>query len=309
MDAVAFNSTTNIDWVTATVAFEFTLAATDAGKFLFLLWLIISIELPLRGLPCTFRHVFTVTNSLLLCLYFSMMSFFIASAISHSHHDDILFQHRAMKAVSITFGLTELSYLWFNFIRSSEVLKLYSTPKVYKVFQRILYLTPICSTTSFFLEFIPVDPIDSYKIYVFAAIIPAMLTLALDSFFTYSYLFHLFFSTSMNITAQPECKIIARYGLISTSLCFFGFCFFVLQSITFFQPVSDDGIIRLFYVSNALFDLGMWGAETTVFFMKIALVRPGMLQVNGGKQSVKNLAKGFLDGSDNLNTIAREVEK
>ncbi|KAI8838165.1 hypothetical protein BJ741DRAFT_127821 [Chytriomyces cf. hyalinus JEL632] len=149
------------------------------------------------------RVLFTGPNLLLSGANVSLASFFAISSFSHHNRDSEEIQHACMKGVGLSFAASETLHLFYNFARSQEVLKLYSRPSVCTTaFRYLLYLSPLLSSTAFFVEFLALSPRENCLVYVVSATIPGSVTISLDTFLTYSFICHIDNVKMMNV-ADP----------------------------------------------------------------------------------------------------------
>ncbi|KAJ3232732.1 hypothetical protein HDU78_006872 [Chytriomyces hyalinus] len=292
MDLPVADSTNGPKFILATVCLEATLAALVVALVLAHLLFLCTVEIGSGRSAGRLRVLFTAPNLLLSGTYVSLASFFAISSFSHYNKDSEEIQHVCMKGVALSFAATETLYLFYNFSRSHEVLKLYSKPSVYTAFRYLLYLSPLLSCTAFFVEFLPLSPREDYLVYVVSATIPGSVTISLDTFLTYSFICHIVNVKMMNVADPQNYICIAQYGLASNACLGIALVAFITQNIAFFMtPVTAASEIQ-FYLSNAVFDLMLFLAAIMLLLMKISLLNRGWLPwyARGGtsKETLKN---------------------
>ncbi|TPX72516.1 hypothetical protein CcCBS67573_g05812 [Chytriomyces confervae] len=219
---VLANSTNGPKFILAIVCLGATLAALAVVLVLAHLLFLCTVEIGTGRSAGRFRILFTGPNLLLSGAYVSLASFFAISSFSHCNKD---------------------------------ILKLYSKPSVYTAFRYLLYLSPLLSSTAFFVEFLPLSPRENYLLYVVSATIPGSVTISLDTFLTYSFICH-----------------IVNYGLASNACLGIALVAFITQNIAFIMTPVTAGSEIQFYLSNAVFDLMLFLAAVMYLFQEGVMV-------------------------------------
>ncbi|KAJ3251311.1 hypothetical protein HDU77_005972 [Chytriomyces hyalinus] len=293
MDLPATSSTTEHGFILATVFLEAVLACSVFVLFIGHLAFLWTVEGGSRSGSRGFKILIASPNILLSSSYVFLSSFFAVSSFSHYQYDSEEMQHTCMKAVSLSFALSEMSYLFYNFARSAEVLKLYSSPSVYAAFRYLLYMSPLFCSTAFFVELVPLSPRESYMFYIIAATIPASVTITLDTFLTYSFLCHIYNVKMMN-AADPQNYIsIAQYGLASNMSLGIALIAFVCQNIAYFISPVTFTVELQYYLSNGIFDFALFVAAFALLLMKISLLKPHWLPWSTKQVTSKDAIKVF----------------
>ncbi|KAJ3237219.1 hypothetical protein HDU81_009841 [Chytriomyces hyalinus] len=293
MDLPQTNSKTEHGFILATVFFEAVLAVSVFFLFVAHLSFLWTVEGGSRVGSRGIKILIASPNVLLSSSYIFLSSFFAVSSFSHYQYDSEEMQHTCMKAASLSFALSEISYLFYNFARSAEVLKLYSSPSVYSAFLYLLYMSPLFCSTGFFVELVPLSPRESYMFYVIAATIPASVTLTLDTFLTYSFICHIYNVKMMN-AADPQNYIsIAQYGLASNMSLGVALIAFVSQNIAYFMSAVTFTVELQYFLSNGIFDFALFTAAFALLLMKVSLLKPRWLPWSTKQVRSKDALKVF----------------
>ncbi|KAJ3235951.1 hypothetical protein HDU81_011322 [Chytriomyces hyalinus] len=273
---------------------SFMWASVYFSSVVFLLVFTICVDLPRRGIPISFKTVFTTFNSLLLGAHILSMSYQIFKAFSLESEN-----HVFLVAAAFSFGVSGALYLFFSWARSSDILKNQYNPRMYRIFLALLWATPFTSMLPALAKLstfsLPVAESEKYN--NIAQFVSGGVVTVLDGFFAwafYSYLVKYAHPTSTNGVPSVNnngvrLKIIAQHGLIASFFCFVGLTGFVSLTIVF---SLDAGLARpslwtVYIVGSSTVDFGSTAPFVTLVIMKVRLHQVWMEEIRFGEAAIK----------------------
>ncbi|KAI9345375.1 hypothetical protein BDR26DRAFT_160781 [Obelidium mucronatum] len=262
------------------------LAALSGFLIIALAYLILAVELPRKNLPPSISNVFSKTNTLILVgysfggiIYFSFTSLYNASRES----SDL-----GLSMGIVAFAIAVTCTSWFGFIRSASILKRQTSPKIYRLFSKLIYILPITNVAPVFCVLVSDIPRRNAYFALVTAFVVGIPEIALDIYLGYSFIRFLVLikrdleqdsdNSHMQATAaavDPSLEIIARYGiyLLQAQFVLLG-VFGTAMTIKLFRLDETNDAWRVVYrIFWSLKDVCIFSIESIIFGMKFALQR------------------------------------
>ncbi|ORY53478.1 hypothetical protein BCR33DRAFT_710897, partial [Rhizoclosmatium globosum] len=166
----------------------------------YLLFVTIVKDLPQKDRPVTFANVFSPSNRLILgLLACGLIAYMAIIAYYNFSHEERPWVFALAWSV---LGVANTCNIWFNFLRSTSILRSQSSAATYSFFSKITYLVPVFSLAPAFVVFAPESWTTISKNVLFAsllAFVHGTPTLLLEVYFAYSFTCHI-----RNIQAQLD---------------------------------------------------------------------------------------------------------
>ncbi|ORY47644.1 hypothetical protein BCR33DRAFT_714745 [Rhizoclosmatium globosum] len=211
MDDVSLNATQKTTSVSKIETWAPLLGLVGIDTIL-LAWAIYSIfvtEMRAKGHHISLTTICTAPNIFL----FGIISTGTASTLARAFYER---SHRTY-TISLNFnvlflGLSEMTYLFYSWLRGKEILRIQSSGRVFKAFEYVLYSTILfCNLpviTTFFDKSIFVE-----LLFVLSEVIVGCCVLTLDTYFSFCYILHIRQMREVNAAESQVYSIIAKYGL------------------------------------------------------------------------------------------------
>ncbi|KAI8619980.1 hypothetical protein BC830DRAFT_656499 [Chytriomyces sp. MP71] len=244
----------------------------------------------------------TPTNGFLLLLILSIALFFIGQYFCLETNNR---SREASIARTCGLSIAEFSYVWFNWIRSADVIRLNFSPKVMRVAKWVLNATPMPCLVTILCHMIP----ENYAklrstIYIVAIGLSAFLTLALDVMFATGFYRQIYSMQDRSMEVPPEYGVIALFGLVASGLTLLA-ALLLLPFIIFYALYLNTGRAdfgEASLISYCACSITLFCMVAALLIMKLRLMRPAWFSAS--RRGVKQSVGDFL-GSASSKSVTR----
>ncbi|KAJ3391013.1 hypothetical protein HDU80_011136 [Chytriomyces hyalinus] len=287
-------------------------AGINLLSILFLLVFTVCIDLPRRGIPVAMNTVFSVSQTLLAALHLSTMFYQIFKGLFRQ------LEYQSYRIASaFSYGVSAALYLFFSWARSSDILKNQYTPRMYRIYQTLLYFTPLTCILPTMVKFctLPLPVVESEMYFNISQIVSGTFLTAMDAFFAiafYSYLNKYTNSVDENAiygnNNGQKLKTIALYGLISSWLCLITLLGFAgVMTAFFMDPKLESPTLWMVYqLGQMVADVGSTAAVLAPVVMKVRLHQIGMQNIQNSTCGSKNVSVQVMDG-ETVGTVRKTL--
>ncbi|KAI9337823.1 hypothetical protein BDR26DRAFT_1008456 [Obelidium mucronatum] len=263
----------------------------------FLVFYIILNDLSTRKQSWKLATIFAPINSLLILICISFTGFGIFQSFYNKSRE------RAPMAgftSQVFLSIWEVSFVYFSWIRSADLLRAMATPCMFSFYKTLLYLCPITSilplvTLSAIGNPVIVGNRMALNIFFATNMINGSTVILLDNFFLTSFIAYkkrLHDDMGMCVNTSKKLEIIARYGLMASGFAMATLNLFGASSIAMMidPDLVVDWVVCVYYVAWLLKDFCLAGTGFCLIAMKIDIVKLGPSDVNNGTGGANELA-------------------
>ncbi|KAJ3235950.1 hypothetical protein HDU81_011321 [Chytriomyces hyalinus] len=297
---------------------SFMWGGVNFSSVVFLLVFAICVDLPSRGMPISFKTIFTTSHTLLLGVHVAATSYQICKGCFLDSGN-----HVFRVAAAFSFGVSGALYLFFSWARSSDILKNQYNPRMYRIFLALLWLTPFTCTLPAVakLSTFSLPIAESEKYYNMGHFVSGGVVTVMDAFFAiafYSYLSKNACPTLSNGLQYvnnngARLQIIAQYGLISSCFCFLALTGFVSLMVSFFMDPSlgSPSVWKVYRVCYITADFGATASVVTPIIMKVRLYQIGVEGTRSRDAGIKtgSVPNGDSEGAMTIQRTALSLKR
>ncbi|KAI8620458.1 hypothetical protein BC830DRAFT_1099295 [Chytriomyces sp. MP71] len=275
---------------------QLTLASLIGLGAILFVGIVVTVEQYSHGTRGGLVSCATPTNCFLLILIISIALYFIGEYFSLGSGGE-----SAVASITRTCGLSiaECSYVWFNWLRSADVIRLNLSPKVMNVAKWVLNTTPVPCIVTISCLLMP-DSIATTRATVYLTSIgfSAFLTLALDVLFATGFYRQIHNMRHRSMAVPPEYAVIASFGFAASILTLIG-AVLLLPFIVFYVLYLQTG--RLDFGAASLVSycgcsVALFCMVAALLVMKLQLLRPGWF--TGSRRGVKQSVGDYFGSAE-----------
>ncbi|ORY47643.1 hypothetical protein BCR33DRAFT_714744 [Rhizoclosmatium globosum] len=264
----------------------FGLVGIDTLLLFWALYTIFVTETHAKGHRITLATVFTIPNVLL----FAIISTGTATTLARAFYELSNRTSNISRTFNVLFlGLSEMSYLFYSWLRGKEILRIQSSSFVFQSFEYLLYSTIVfCilpTITTFFAKSFYVE-----LLFVLSIVCVGSCVLALDTYFSYCYVLHIRDMREVNAAESQVYAIIAKYGLRNAVLGYIavvGASGYLMTEFMMDVNGESTSLNIIHTLGQFICYLMFFGIGSTFVIMKLELLRPEMGFDSAGNVHVK----------------------
>ncbi|KAI8617391.1 hypothetical protein BC830DRAFT_1227589 [Chytriomyces sp. MP71] len=251
-----------------------------------LAWVIVKVELQSKKQTLSLTTVFTPANTLAFILAFTSVIYYAAMSVSMYSGATGQWSFTPV-VITVSLGVLETAYLWFAWIRASDIIERQSSPLQNKIIKALLYAS--CLNPAYGLLTICLPNSLGFLVHIPGGAI----TCILDVYFGLSFAKYIF-RLQENLTdvgykkfAETEqYMIISRHGLFMSSCALSSLACFVVGIICLEANPTMETMIsfNLFWMAKDFF---LTTIGLCVLRMKMALINEKKVRKHGssGKET------------------------
>ncbi|KAJ3297968.1 hypothetical protein HDU79_001304 [Rhizoclosmatium sp. JEL0117] len=249
--------------------------------------LVVFHELPARKRTISLDNIFTPTNSVLIAsilsgaMYLAFESLWIYSVWKWEFLNGISY---------LCLGMSLAGYIWFAWLRASNLVKRVASAFLRRHLLNILYITAGFCIAPGIIKLIPFRDNLGNDLFICMLVVASILVFSLDVYFIHVFI-HQIIKMESEIKVNQQLNTIAKYGLLSSCSCFISMVTFLikymLDGLTTNQTLENETMVTARIAFGSLKDLFLFLTMLALYQMKVVLVH-GILEE--GQQSTLRIA-------------------
>ncbi|KAI9347563.1 hypothetical protein BDR26DRAFT_45703 [Obelidium mucronatum] len=300
---------------TASFVVPYGLAVVGIIVLTYLVGFIVLVDISARKQELSVRNIFAPANSLLIAMWLCFIGYYICCGQFSQSHDT----SRPMLAGATFFADSLVSiFLWFSWLRSSDIIKNHASSKIVALVQVALYSNPIIGLIPCTALLAIPDHETSTMLYLISMTVCGALALTLDSFFMLVFRKNLIKMGAefrrMSMQVSPRFEIISRNGFYA-SLSAIGIvvCYAVagVCILVDFGSEANQIVVTVYHTFWGLKDVciavvGLWLVRMKIELAKVQGDLGGSSQssISGRKESLQLSRSGSLRGIDTIHKVS-----